>query len=209
VNVHRFAPRGVVVLIALTAVLGLVAAPALASAGQREVSSKVKVKGKALKSSEVIGTADDPAIGKKAPRLSGQGFDGEKVVFASDGTPRIVLFVAHWCPHCQREVPLLAAMASDGELDGVEIDTVTTNTDEASPNYPPSEWLEREDWPFSPVLADDAALRAFSAFGGNSFPYFVAVDADGRVAGRFTGELPKSDIAKLVERLVAGKSLFG
>ncbi len=76
-------------------------------------------------------------------------------------------------------------LAKQGKLDGVEIDTVTTNTSKSLQNWPPSKWLKREHWPFTPVLADDGKLRAFFGYGGQAFPYFVLVDAEreGRRAG--------------------------
>ena len=47
----------------------------------------------------------DPAVGVKAPKISGEDFGGEAVTFGDSGTPTAVVFLAHWCPHCQAEVP--------------------------------------------------------------------------------------------------------
>jgi cytochrome c biogenesis protein CcmG, thiol:disulfide interchange protein DsbE len=183
--------------------------PAGATAAARQISPKVTVDGKALPDVDAdIGTADDPAVGRPAPTITGQGFDGQEVTFAS-GEPRILIFLSHSCPHCQAEVPRIVKLAKRGKLDGVEIQTVTTNTSEDLPNYPPSKWLKREKWPFSPVLADDARLRAFFAFGGKSFPYFVFVDAAGNVAARASGEIDPADLAEAARRLAAGESLVG
>jgi cytochrome c biogenesis protein CcmG/thiol:disulfide interchange protein DsbE len=197
-----------VTLAAVVLALGLAAAPALASVPERETSTRVRLPDGKLPAAEDLGTPDDPAIGKAAPPIVGQGFDGQKVTFASDGTPRIVLFLAHSCPHCQAEVPRIVELAESGKLDGVQIDTVTTNTSKSQPNYPPSKWLSDEDWPFSPVLLDDKKLRAFFGYGGDAFPYFVFVGADGLVKARITGELGKEALAEIASRLVAGESLF-
>jgi hypothetical protein len=94
-------------------------------------------------------------------------------------------------------------------LDGIEVDTIATNTTQDLPNWPPSEWLREEKWPFRPVLADDGKLRAFAAYGGEAFPYFVFVDADGKVAGRATGELPATTITAAASRLASGEAFFG
>jgi hypothetical protein len=189
-------------------VLGLAAAPALARVQARERSTRVKLPDGTLPASGDIGTSADPALGEPAPTLIGQGFDGQKVTFENNGSPRILIFLSHSCPHCQAEVPRIVGLAGDGRLDGVEIDTVTTNTSKSLPNYPPSKWLKREDWPFSPVLLDDAKLRAFFGYGGDAFPYFVFVGADGTVKGRVTGELTTSTLSEAVDRLVADTSLF-
>ncbi len=199
--------RALGIVVAAFVAVGLAAAPALAG-GDPEVSPKVTIVGKKLAASDEIGTADDPAIGKTAPTIKGRSLDGKKVTFADTGTPRILVFLSHSCPHCQAEVPEIVKLAEQGKLDGVEVQTVTTNTSEDLANYPPSKWLKREDWPFSPVLADDAKLRAFFGFGGEAFPYFVFVDADGKVAARASGELSPNTISTAAERLVAGQSLF-
>jgi thiol-disulfide isomerase/thioredoxin len=195
-------------LVAAFVAVGLAAAPALAG-GDPEVSPKVTIVGKKLAASDDVGSVDDPAIGKTAPTLKGRSLDGKRVTLEGDGvTPRIIVFLSHSCPHCQAEVPEIVKLAEEGKLDGVEIQTVTTNTSEDLDNYPPSKWLKREGWPFSPVLADDSRLRGFFAFGGEAFPYFVFVDADGKVAARASGELSPNTISSAAERLVAGESLF-
>ena len=126
----------------------------------------------------------------------------------NDGKPRVVLFLSHSCPHCQAEVPRIVELAKQGKLDGVEIDTVTTNTSKSLQNWPPSKWLEREHWPFTPVLADDGKLRAFFGYGGQAFPYFVLVDADGKVVARAAGELDPAAIAAAAAHLAKGESVF-
>lgn len=191
------------------AVLALAAAPLGAAELDDERSPKVTVIGKKLKASADEGTADDPAIGKTAPGLKGLSLEGKKIKFVNDGTPRIVLFLSHSCPHCQAEVPRIVQLEQEGMLEGVEIDTVATNTTKQLPNWPPSKWLKSEDWPYQPVLADDDQLRAFFRYGGEAFPYFVFVDADGKVAGRASGELDPDALAQAAQNLVAGESLFG
>ena len=74
--------------------------------------------------------------------------------------------------------------------------------DPARPNYPPSSWLEREGWT-SPVLADGDG-EAASAYGLPAFPYWVAVDADGRIVERRTGELTPRQIDQLFEAAEKG-----
>ncbi len=91
---------------------------------------------------------------------------------------------------------------------GVEIDTVTTNTSKSLQNWPPSKWLKREHWPFTPVLADDAKLRAFFGYGGQAFPYFVLVGKDGKVVARAAGELDPAAIAAGAAHLAKGEPVF-
>jgi len=198
----------VLALATVAAVVALAAAPAGAAELDDERSPKVTVTGKKLKASEDVGTADDPAIGKVAPELSALSLTGKKVTMGNDGEPRIIVFLSHSCPHCQAEVPVIVELADEGKLDGVEIDTVATNTTKQLPNWPPSDWLREEGWPFRPVLADDEDLTAFFAYGGEAFPYFVFVDAEGEIVARASGELPADVLEEAAQRLAAGEPIF-
>jgi cytochrome c biogenesis protein CcmG/thiol:disulfide interchange protein DsbE len=158
-------------------------------------------------SDSYAGTRTDPALGETIPTVTGVSvFDGGPVTIKPTGKPQAIIFVAHWCPHCQAEVPRLVALAKQGVFDGVEVTAVATGTNSTYPNYPPSVWLKSEGWPF-PVMADSPEGTAAQAFGINAYPYFVLVDADGKVVGRATGEVTTANIKANIEALKAGKPL--
>jgi len=149
------------------------------------------------------GSGADPAVGQKAPVVRGHGLTGKQVTAPVTGKPTVVLFLAHWCPHCQREVPVVQRYVDAGRVPkGVGLVAVATAMDPAKPNYPPSSWLEREGWT-SPVLADGNG-EAAAAYGLPAFPYWVAVDADGRVVERRTGELTPDQMDDLFAAAQAG-----
>jgi thiol-disulfide isomerase/thioredoxin len=152
----------------------------------------------------------DPAVGDTVPTLEGKSVqDGSPVTIGpdtGDGEPQMIVFVAHWCPHCQAEVPRLVELAQEGLFDGVKVSAVATSTSSDAPNYPPSAWLKDEKWTF-PVLADSKTGTAARAYGLTAFPYFVMVSPDGTVAGRGTGELPEDQIKANIEALKAGTKL--
>jgi thiol-disulfide isomerase/thioredoxin len=147
----------------------------------------------------------DPAVGRTIPTVTGKDFDGKDLTISGDdGKAKIILFVAHWCPHCQREVPLLAAHLEDEPMpDDVELLTVSTAVHPGASNYPPQEWLEGEGWT-APVLADDEDSTVAQTFGLSAFPYFVVVDADGKVVERATGELTTDRFDDLVKAAQEG-----
>jgi thiol-disulfide isomerase/thioredoxin len=145
-------------------------------------------------------TEGDLAVGLSAPTARGSGFDGNEVVIEANGTPTAVVFLAHWCPHCQAEVPRVQAwLDSGGGVDGVEIVSVATDINSSRANYPPSEWLEREGWT-APVIRDDTDNTLHKSFGAGGFPYWVFLNGDGTVSARTTGQL---NIAELEQRLLA------
>jgi cytochrome c biogenesis protein CcmG, thiol:disulfide interchange protein DsbE len=131
---------------------------------------------------------NDPAIGMTFPTLTGVNQEGDPMTIEPDGRPKMVLFLAHWCPHCQREVPVVQKWVDDGNLpEGVDLVSVSTAIDPSRPNYPPDAWLAREGWT-APVLVDSDNSAA-EAVGLSAYPFFVAVDAEGKVAQRTSGEL--------------------
>lgn len=139
----------------------------------------------------------DPAVGQTIPALRGEDFDGHGIQIAPDGTPKLIFFVAHWCPHCRAEVPRIVDWLGTGRPQGVQLVAVSSGVNPDLPNYPPSSWLAREGWTV-PTIADDTRSTAGTLFGLSGYPYFVAVDAQGRVAARASGELSVAEIEGLV-----------
>lgn len=148
----------------------------------------------------------DPAVGQAMPTLSGTSLDGTPLTVPTTGRPTLALFVAHWCPHCQAEVPVVQDWVDEGRLpEGVDLMTVSTAVDARRGNHPPAEWLASEGWT-APVLADDAQSSGAEAAGLTAFPYFVAVDADGAVAARASGELTPTQLDQITAQLTASAS---
>jgi len=152
------------------------------------------------------GGSPDEAIGLQPPTLTGQDFAGQPVSISNDGTPKVVMFLAHWCPHCRREVPKVQSwLDTNGMPPGVSLYAVPTATVESRENYPPSKWLIGKNWTV-PVLVDDADGTAASAWGLQSYPYFVAVGADGAVVKRASGELTEAQFYGLIDAARAGRN---
>jgi thiol-disulfide isomerase/thioredoxin len=140
-------------------------------------------------------TGLDPAVGQPVPSISGTGLEGESIQIGPDGGAQAIVILAHWCPHCQAELPVLSEwLASNQSPPGVRVVALSTGIDAMRPNYPPSAWLEREGWT-QPTLVDDAGSTGLAALGMTTFPAFVFVDSDGTVAMRMTGEIGAEDFA--------------
>jgi thiol-disulfide isomerase/thioredoxin len=148
-------------------------------------TGEVRVAGVAL-TPHSAGPAD-PSLGRPIPELRGYSFDGQPITVSPAGDAKIVIFVAHWCPHCRAEVPRIVDWLAAGQLPGVRLVAVSSGVDASRPNYPPSQWLAREGWAI-PTIADDTDGTAGGAVGLTGYPYFVAVKADGTVAARASGE---------------------
>ena len=141
---------------------------------------------------------NDAAVGQMAPELSGANFLGEPVQIRNDGRGKVLVFAAHWCPHCQAEVPRLVDWLKDNKLpDGVDLYAIATGTDETAPNYPPQSWLEEVGWG-KPVLADSSEDTAAGAMGLSAYPFFVAINPSGQVMFRESGEISMEEFQRLL-----------
>jgi thiol-disulfide isomerase/thioredoxin len=190
---------GAIAVVAIVAI-GLTAGGGSSDAGVQ--TKPVEVTGTAL--APYTGTGADPAIGTVAPQLHGSSFDDTPVHIMSDGRPKVVMFVAHWCPHCRAEVPRITEwLADSGMPSDVDLYTVATGTSADAPNYPPSKWLDDADWPIA-TMADDADSSAAAAFGLQSYPYFVVLDSSGRVVTRTSGEITQEQFNALLIAATSG-----
>jgi thiol-disulfide isomerase/thioredoxin len=174
------------------------------SSGNISEFSEITVTGEELPAFDSVSSATDAAIGMTAPVVSGKGFTGTEITTDGAGTPTLLVFLAHWCPHCQREVPLLVEWEKDGKTPtGIDVIAVATGTDPANPNFPPSEWLAREEFPaLWPVIADSADKKAADAFGLSGYPYFVLIDAQGKVFTRLSGEIPMDQLTEIINQMI-------
>jgi thiol-disulfide isomerase/thioredoxin len=147
----------------------------------------------------------DSSIGAPAPTLRGYSFDGGPVsIEPGDGRAYMVVFLAHWCPHCNAEVPRLIEWKNMGMVpDGLEIVGVSTGVAADRPNYPPSEWVVEKQWPWI-VMADSEAQDAAMAYGVSGYPFFTIIGADGTVKLRTSGEKSIEEIDALVDAALAG-----
>ncbi|HTO00510.1 MAG TPA: TlpA disulfide reductase family protein [Microthrixaceae bacterium] len=180
---------------------------AYAAANAVKEQSGVTVTGEALPPFPEVDTplapADqDSAVGKVAPTLSGQTFDGKDMTIdPKDGRAKVVVFAAHWCPHCQVEIPKIQEWINDGNKpDDVDFYAVSTAVQADRPNYPPSKWIAKVGWT-PPVLLDDADSHAAVAYGLTEFPFMVALNADGTVSERGSGEIPMDQFGAMVDAL--------
>ncbi len=133
--------------------------------------------------------ATDAAVGTKPPELAGQTFTGKAVSIVPGGKTKLVVFVAHWCPHCRAEVPRIVQWMAGGKKPAtLDVYAVSTAVDPTAVNYPPSSWFDTEKF-IVPTIADDDKQSAAAAWGLPGYPYLVLLNADGTVAARSSGEL--------------------
>jgi len=149
---------------------------------------------------------NDPARGLTAPVIVGLDFSGNPVRIdaAADG-PTMVAVVAHWCPHCNQEVPRIVELGNEGALpEGLNVVAVSTSPSPDRPNFPPGDWLADVNWAW-PALADGVSpeldrFLAAEAYGVSGFPFVLLLDGDGTVAARWSGETDGAEMVDRIER---------
>ena len=165
---------------------------------------KVSVSGDTLVALPDSGT--DPAVGKAAPTLNGFDHYGRPAVIApgTTGQATMVVFLAHWCPHCNAEVPVLNKWRESGKVPAnLRVVGVTTASKNDQAMWPPSQWLVDMKWPFD-VMADSQDQTAAQAYGVGGYPFLVFIDAKGNVTQRASGEIAVEDLQKYADAAVAG-----
>ncbi len=112
-------------------------------------SQPVTITGDALPAFDSGGGAD-PAVGLAAPVVDGLNFNGEKMSLNSADGAYMVVFLAHWCPHCNAEVPRLLQWKHSGQVPAdLRVIGVATAVSDTRPNYPPAEWFSNKGWELS------------------------------------------------------------
>ena len=187
----------VVLVLGLAIAIGVTLSSEPVAAGLPE--GEINVDGESLPS--YAGENDDNvALGLTAPTFSAPDQNSEIFSLEKNGNSKALLFLAHWCPHCQREVPVVQSFIdSNGVPPGIDVIAVATSIDRGRDNYPPQEWLEREGW--SEIQIYDLDREIGEAYGLNAFPYWVFLDKDLNVIARRTGNLPEDMVGALLVQL--------
>ena len=143
-------------------------------------------------------SGEDPAVGKAAPTISGYDLAGRpaKIDPGSDGKATMVVFLAHWCPHCNYEIPVLNEWKEKGLMPpNLRVVGVTTASRPDQANWPPTKWLVAKKWTFD-QFADSEKQDAAAAYGVGGYPFLVFIDAAGNVTSRTSGEVPVEKISE-------------
>ena len=143
---------------------------------------------------------DNVAAGLAAPIFSAPNENSEIVSLEKNGNAKALLFLAHWCGYCQKEVPVVQEFInSAGVPTGIDVIAIATSIDRGRENYPPQKWLADEGWSETQLYDIDREIG--NAYGLSAFPYWVFLDKDLNVVARRTGNLPADMVGALLIQL--------
>ena len=134
----------------------------------------------------------DPAPKVDVPALDGKG----RVTLASHrGKPVILNFWASWCDPCQRETPALVAFSK--EHPGIDIVGLAVSDLPSDARR----FARKEGVPYELGLDRDADVAG--EFNVTGLPVTAVIDAEGRLAATFIGEISPAQLASFAEQLGA------
>lgn len=145
--------------------------------------------------------ASDPATGTQLGDVVGIDWGSETEISISPrgDLPTLWLLVAHWCPHCQYQLPTLNGIWETLPHDSVRTVVISTAQNEAGGGEE-DDWLSSGDFQF-PVMID-TGNRLATQFGASAFPFWVVTDPNGIVMGRFAGRTEEPAITQLYEDML-------
>lgn len=183
-------------IISGVAALALIVWMAVAIAGEEPIDPSIGFRDVTVTGEPI--PADDPAVGMTAPEVVGTDWNGNPVTIEADGRPKLVVFLAHWCPHCQAEVPVIQNWVNSGGVpEGVDLYAATIFTDARRAEFPPQAWLEREGWTV-PTVMDNQAGDIALGFGVTGTPTYIVLDGENRNLRRLSGEIGLAGLNALV-----------
>jgi cytochrome c biogenesis protein CcmG/thiol:disulfide interchange protein DsbE len=197
--------RLVLILVGV-AVLAFVGVVAVLSAGEvsdipslEDVAGPVIVEGTPVSVPYPDGGAD-PAVGLPSPVITALDYDDREVVIGAPGQAQVLVFLAHWCPVCDQELPTLRDVVSAGGVpDSVDLVFVTTGLDPGRPNWPPTRWLADAGLSGVTTVRDDLGDPLMRSFGLRAYPAWAVIDAEGTLVARRQGLLPAVGVAQLLD----------
>jgi thiol-disulfide isomerase/thioredoxin len=150
------------------------------------------ITGYSLGLSRLLPALDDSVA---APRFSGKTLAGETFNNQSlMGKVALVEFWATWCPYCRSDAAPLDGLAKEFEKDGL----VVLAVDVAESKKTVRAFLERNPRKAKVVLMEDTNLAAM--FAAKSFPLYVLINREGRVAGQQNGAGGEGALRRLLRK---------
>lgn len=109
------------------------------------------------------------------------------------GRPVVINLWASWCPPCRREMPMMAEIAAAGT--GVELIFVNQGENAATIRR----YLSQEDLLIHPIL--DPGHQLMQHFNAMGLPATLFIDAEGRLAFAYMGEISHAQLLAGMNRL--------
>jgi cytochrome c biogenesis protein CcmG/thiol:disulfide interchange protein DsbE len=135
--------------------------------------------------------ARQPMPNFKATTLDGQKYSNEGV----KGKPLLLQFWATWCQFCKRDQSAVDTVAKEFAGQGLLVLAV----DAGESKRTVKDYLARSPRAVPIVLMENTILSAM--FAAKSYPLYVLVDAQGKIAGEQRGAGGEASLRELLKRV--------
>jgi thiol-disulfide isomerase/thioredoxin len=122
-------------------------------------------------------------VGEKAPGFTAETVGGGSVSVEGGARATMLVFFATWCPHCQKEAPVMSELES--QYDGLRM--VMVGIDGEDDPEKVQRFVEEYDIE-SPAVYEPGLG---SEYGVSGYPTTYVLDGDNRVVGAHSGEAPR------------------
>jgi thiol-disulfide isomerase/thioredoxin len=144
----------------------------------------------------------DAALGLPLGNVAGDEYYTQTAldVDPADGTARMWIIWAHWCPYCQEELPEVSEWWTENgdSFENVEVVSVTTSIDPSRGNELVP-YLDDLQLPFATLVDDDLAMA--TQLGVSAFPFWIITDGEGTVLYRSAGLMGMEQIESIAGQL--------
>ena len=136
--------------------------------------------------------------GATLPQFTAPALDGGQISWASyRGGPTVLVLWAPWCAECERELPILTAVAR--QFPAVRLTSIVTAVGQ-EPGPTPAQYMRLHGYTF-PVALDSQAQKLADAFGLTGYPLIYYVYSDGIVARATIGVAPANVVRELMTQI--------
>jgi|SRR5579872_5294510 len=132
----------------------------------------------------------EPAGKFKARTLDGESFDNQSIA----GKVVLIQFWATWCQFCKRDEPAVETITREFADQGLIVLAVDVGESRKKVKH----YLDNSERSCKIVLTEDTNLAAW--FAARSYPYYVLVDRNGKIAGTQKGSGGEASLRRLLSK---------
>ena len=140
------------------------------------------------------------SVGSQAPDFTTQAVNGSNILLgdAAGKEATMVVFFASWCPHCNREAPIISNLA--GKYENLRV--IMVGIDDQDNQKKVQEFVTRYGIK-GPVAYDPSLGSTYQASG---YPTIYVIDKNKEITAANSGEIPKDVLEGLVEEALGSSS---
>jgi cytochrome c biogenesis protein CcmG/thiol:disulfide interchange protein DsbE len=158
-------------------------------------------------SAQTINKKAELKVGQDAPPFTASTTSGP-FNLATVTTPVLLEVFATWCPHCQREVPVINALAKQyaGKVAFVGVSGSPYGVDGSSPENQADVMQFVQKLGVAYPVAFDPELKVANAYLQGGYPTLVIIDAKKKIRYIADGEIAPQALSKAIDGVLSSPS---